>query len=126
MATKNKSNKFDAKLNLENKVDQVLSGLEYSFSALLQERITEVFNQNDAVFKDFCEWIFSPEGSKYLSDSNLSSAYLLKELLTTCLSQFDDDLRNGSYSSISDTASYYFNPSHETIDYKWNEFNFLK
>ncbi len=126
MVTKNKSNKFDAKLSLEDKVDQVLSGLEYSFSVLLQERITEVFNPNDAVFKDFCKWIFSPEGSNYLSDSNLSSAYLLKELLTTCLSQFDDDLRNGSYSSISDTASYYFDPSHEIIDYKWNDFNLLK
>ena len=126
MAKSKKPTKFEATLPIDKKMDQILKGLEYTFSVMVQERITEVFVQDGKKFRDFCNWISSEQGTEYLDKAGLSSAYLLKQILIRCMSQFEDDVRNGTSSSFVDTAEYYFQTSQEIIDHSWGEFNQLK
>jgi hypothetical protein len=126
MVTSKKSKKFDPSLSLQEKLDQVLMGLDYKFGAMLQDRISEVFNSNKKQFKSFIEYLDSPEGEKHLHSSEFTSAHLLIDLFGRCKGQFENDWDNGSYESLEETADYVFDSGYELYDWEWNKFNDLK
>ena len=126
MATTKKSKKFDKSLSIEEKLDQVLMGLDYKFGVQLQARLTEVFNSNEQQFKSFIDYLNSPEGEKHLYTSEYVAANILIELFGRCKGQFENDWNNGSYEFIEQTASYVFDPDYELFSWDWDKFNDLQ
>lgn len=126
MATTPKKKKFDATLSIEDKLTQVLMGLEYQYASMLQERLTEVFNTNKKDFAKFIDWLDSEDGEYFMDTSMLKGSYLLQNLLHKTKAQFETDVENGDAKKLEETASYMFDAGMDFVDYEWNEYNRYK
>ncbi len=126
MATTPKKKKFDSTLSIEDKLTQVLMGLEYQYASMLQERLTEVFNTNKKDFAKFIDWLDSEDGEYFMNTSLLAGGDLLQTLFDRTKGQFETDVENGDAKKLEETASYMFDAGMDFVDYEWNEYNRYK